>query len=223
MMSEVQLLVGERQKGESNKAVIACNDWLRMGPGRSLPALLEKYNQTQQDAAPSRSLNTLQRWSSDFNWFDRATSFDANWEAIKTAEREAELNYGLALDYERVRKLKRMADFLEGQLYETGAADAETGKAPYHNVWLPDVKVVGSGDSAETVDIERFNSAIFIQLRGVLDDLAQETGGRIKKIAPTDPTGEKPYDALGLSDEDRANLVLGLIHTGRARDSEADS
>ena len=174
-MSELKLLVGERQSGESDNAVIACNDWLRMGPGRRLSTLTNKYNESQQKAAPTRSKTTLGKWSSVFGWAERATEFDAKWEDIKTAERAAELNFGLALDYERVRKLKRLSDFLETQVYEQGENGA------FHNVWLPDVKVVGYGDTAETVDLERFNSALFTQFRETLADLAAEVGGRVKR------------------------------------------
>jgi hypothetical protein len=44
-----------------------------------------------------------------------------------------------------------------------------------------DVKVVGTGDAAEVVDIERFNSALFTQYRETLNDLAKEAGGRVQK------------------------------------------
>jgi len=79
---------------------------------------------------------------------------------------------GLALDYERAVELKRLAHFLIEQIYEQG----EDGN--YHNVWLPDVKQIGAGKNIERIDIERFNAAIISELRGVLDDLAKETGGR---------------------------------------------
>lgn len=189
MAAEIELLAGGRQSGESDAAAIACNDWLRMGPGRSLPALLNKYNESQQKSAPTQSLATLQKWSSKFGWAERAVAFDANWEAIKTAERAAELNHGLSLDYERVRKLKRLSDFLEAQIYELGPPDPLTGRQSYFNVWVPDVKVVGTGDAAEVVDIERFNSALFTQYRETLNDLAKEVGGRVQKQEVSGPDG----------------------------------
>jgi hypothetical protein len=172
---ELELLSGQRQSGESDNAVIACNDWLRMGPGRSLSKLLEKYTQSNTESHPTTSFGTLRKWSSQFNWPERATEFEAKWEAIKTAEREAEIGYGLALDYERVRKLKRLADFLETQIYEQG----EDGT--YHNVWVPDVKGIGKGEDFERIDIERFNPALFSEYRAVLEDLAKEVGGRVNK------------------------------------------
>ena len=161
--------------------MIACNDWLRLGPGRSLSILGEKYTENYQKRPPTKSVSTLKRWSASFGWVERAATFDAQWEQLKTQEREAELNFGLALDYERVRKLKRLADFLEAQVYELSAPNELNGQQTYINVWLPDVKVVGHGDNAEAVDIERFNSALFTQYRETLADLAAEVGGRVKK------------------------------------------
>jgi hypothetical protein len=137
--------------------------------------LLEKYRETPQETAPTQSINTLQGWSKRFDWQARAVEFEGKWESIRTAEHNAEFNYGLALDHERVRKLKRLADFLEAQLYEQG----EDGT--YHNIWLPDVKQIGSGEYAERVDIERFNGGLLSEYRAVLDDLAAEVGGRVKK------------------------------------------
>lgn len=191
-------LNGKRQRGESDNAVIACNDYLRMGPGRSLANLLERY-QTVTDSPPTTRLPTLKDWSRKFGWVGRASDFDATWELRKTAERNAELNYGLALDYERVRKLKRLADFLERQIFETVEEEVATGGLDYDfetgelispqtavvkrypNVWVRDIKGIGKGDDFEKVTIERFNPSIFSEYRAVLDDLAKEVGGRIRK------------------------------------------
>jgi hypothetical protein len=185
--------------------VQACNDWLRLGSGRSLRKILEKYNETQQNTAPTTSYDTLAQWSSKFKWADRATQFDAEWEARKTKEREASLSYGLALDYERVEKLKRLADFLEAQIYEQG----EDGE--YHNVWCPDVKQIGSGADAERVDIERFNGNLLSEYRNVLDDLAKEVGGRVKKQELTGKDGgaiEHKHQLATLSD-DELDAIIG--------------
>lgn len=183
MSDKVALLVGQRQSGESDNAVIACNDWLRLGPGRSLPILAEKYADFYQGSPPTQSYGTLKVWSSKFNWEERADDFDASWEERKTEEHNAEFNHGLALDYERVRKLKRLAAFLESQIYEQGVDGV------YHNVWLPDVKQIGGGEYAERVDIERFNGSLIQQYRDVLDDIAEEVGGRVKKQEVTGADG----------------------------------
>ena len=73
---------------------------------------------------------------------------------------------GYALKEHRVYKLSVLAALLESDLF--GGF-----------IWLDQVKGVGSGDIAELVEYEEFNAAEIIQYRGVLDDIAKETGGRI--------------------------------------------
>jgi len=160
-----------------------------------MPALLAQYQEKTEFVRnfkpPSMSAKTLGTWSSRFSWPDRAAELDANWDEISTEERRREMTFGLALDYERVRKLKRLARFLEAQIYELSVPNDEDLQV-YHNVWLPDVKQVGSGDDAERVDIERFNSALFTQYRETLNDLAKEEGGRVQKTKSehTGPDGD---------------------------------
>jgi hypothetical protein len=181
----IEPLSGSRQKGESDNAVVACNDWLRMGSGRSLPALLEHYTEAYYAKPPTTSYATLKIWSMNYSWTERATQFDATWEARKNAERDAVLNYGLAHDYERVRKLYRLAAFLEAQIYELSAPDEVDGMRTYLNVWVRDVKGIGSGEFAKQIELERFNAPLFEQYRKVLEDIAKETGGRVTKTDVT--------------------------------------
>lgn len=136
-----------------------------------MPKLLEKYHEIPQDAA-TLSLNTIQAWSKTFDWMNRAIEYDTEIDLQKSARRKEIMESGLALDFERTSELKRLGHFLIEQLYEQG----EDGS--YHNLWVPDVKQIGSGEYAERVDIEKFNAAIISELRGVLDDIAKETGGR---------------------------------------------
>ena len=168
----IELLAGAQQNRESKNAILACNEWLRLGPGRTLPRLLERFIESKGESPPTRFLGTLRQWSARYNWEERAQEWDASAEERKNAAYREAMEEGLALDYERVSELKRLAGFLIEQTYEQGEGGV------YHNVWLPDVKQIGSGDYAERVDIERFNAAMIDQLRGALDDLAKETGGR---------------------------------------------
>lgn len=168
----IEPIAGERQPSETDKAVQACNDYLRMGAGRSLSLLAQKYTENDQKRPPTKAEGTLKDWSTTYGWVERASLYDAELERLRTEAAQRAMQEGLALDWERVGKLKRLAEFLEDQIYEVGA------NGVHHNVWLPDVKQVGM----DRVEIERFNGAILDQYRGVLDDLAKETGGR-KKIA----------------------------------------
>jgi hypothetical protein len=45
------------------------------------------------------------------------------------------------------------------------------------------VKQIGGGQYAERVDIERFNAPLISEYRGILDDIARETGGRRSQSA----------------------------------------
>lgn len=212
---DIELLAGQRYDGETNTAMQACNDWLRMGSGRTIPKLLDSYRQPSAIISgfqpPSTSYKTLNTWSSRYNWPSRAAEFDAGWEARKNAEREAVLNYGLALDYERINELYQLAAFLKAQIYafvplgdeavETpvptesdqsnkapGKSDAKPSKSirgssfpHFYNLWVRDVKAVGMGENAKIVDTERFNSPLIEQYRKTLDDIARETGGRVQR------------------------------------------
>ncbi|ABX03974.1 hypothetical protein Haur_1329 [Herpetosiphon aurantiacus DSM 785] len=174
----VQLIIGHRYANESDKAVVACNDYLRMGINRSLKRL-SVHDGDLSGKKPN--LRSLERWSTEFNWQDRAKAYDAQLEQAKNdalaARRREVFEEGLALDFERVIKLKELAKDLEEQIKEID--DDHPHKRP--NVWVRDVKQIGAGEYAEQVEIYRYNSALISDYRGVLDDLAKETGGRKQK------------------------------------------
>lgn len=92
----------------------------------------------------------------------------ADLDAIKQISEKTALVEGYALKEHRVYKLSLLAALME--------KDIMGGF-----LWTDQVKGVGSGDIAEIVDYEEFNSAEVIQYRGVLDDIARETGGRVQK------------------------------------------
>ena len=150
-------LYGIRQKGESLKAVSACNDYLRMGPGRGQLRLLKLYEklaeQPHTSMVPTLSLNAIRTWNLKFGWKTRAELFDMNVEKEKDQRADEALGTGLALYQERVIKLKHLADHLETFIWE-------------------DRRLWNRG---------RFQDSLIQQYRGILDDLAMETGGRVSK------------------------------------------
>lgn len=175
-------LAGERKSNESDRAVQGCNDYLRMGPGRSLPKLHGRYTKSNKKEQPTDSLQTLKNWSTDFGWQKRAAEYDAASERDKNARRQKVFDTGLAQDHARVTELKKLAGFLKGEIYETnGVVEGHESEFKHHKVWLRDVKVVGGGEDAYPVTIYRFNSQLIDQYRGVLDDLAKEVGDRRQK------------------------------------------
>lgn len=165
-MAILQLLAGERQQRESSKAVQACNDYLRMGVGRSLRSLLLYWDEQGQTSTPTSNFSTLSEWSRRYGWTERAESYDAEIDQKKTERANEIMQSGLALFHERVDSLKRLAVFLHKEIQETD------------KVWLPDVKQIGGGRDAKRVDIVRFNAPLIGEFRATLDDLAKETGGR---------------------------------------------
>jgi hypothetical protein len=187
---DVLPLAGKREDGESVRAVEACNDWLRMGRGRSLRKLKRHYSQadskpsetlqnTPESSPPTDSYDTLRDWSQKFHWPDRSVLYDFEWEKKRTEIAHAEMNTGIALPYIRLREIKEIYSILKSEMMEVGQNAA--GDEVLHNLWTPDVKMVGSGESAERIDLEKYNSAIIDDLRGLLADAAKETGGRQPK------------------------------------------
>lgn len=163
----IELLAGERQESETDKAAIACNDYLRMGPGRSLEKLQEVYSKVTGIKPPTQNLRVMYGWSSRNGWVERARAYDAAQDAAKTAEIERLRTEGLAADYERIRQLGRMWAALDKE-FNDGVG-----------IWYMDIKMSAKGD---TVDVPAFNAALLTQMRGVLDDLAKEVGGRKQSV-----------------------------------------
>ncbi len=93
---------------------------------------------------------------------------DADIKVLVEAGEQDALREGLALKAERVIKLKQLAALLERDIF--GGF-----------LWTDDIKVVGSGDNAEAIDFEKFNSAEVKEYRGTLDDIAKEMGHRVSK------------------------------------------
>jgi hypothetical protein len=166
----VELLAGNRIEGESNKAVIACNDYLRMGAGRSLPSLLERYTNCDKTQPPTGNLSSLKVWSTTYAWVERAAIYDKVVEDEKTAQvetrRRAIMESGLTQDYERVTELT--------ELYEKLKLEFVLG-----GLWYTDIKLSATG---ERVEVEVFNRPLIDSMRATLDDIAKETGGRKQKV-----------------------------------------
>jgi hypothetical protein len=96
--------------------------------------------------------------------------------ALVQADEYDALNSGLALKMERVKRLMLLAALMEEDIFN-GV------------LWTDNVKMIGAGPFQERVEYEEFNSAEVQQYRGVLDDIAKETGGRVQKVE-SDNKGE---------------------------------
>lgn len=181
----------ENGRPESPLANQVLCDYLRLGPGRTFPTLLERYRQL--DPAPTHSLGTLHNWSQRYSWAERVARYDTleneRLQAEEQTRRAAILHRGLALEYERIDQLTSLF-----QKIKTIATDEEA-------FWITDIKFVRQPDgSQERVETRRFNGALVRSLRGLLDDIASETGGRPLRLpvrsAPDEPAepAYKPED-----------------------------
>lgn len=98
-------------------------------------------------------------------------------EAIQHVEETTALTAGYAVKEHRVYKLSLLAAMLENDLFNG-------------MLWTEDMKGVGTGMVAQVIDFETFNKAEVDAYRGVLDDIAKETGGRMTSVDVTSG-GEK--------------------------------
>lgn len=79
-------------EAESTKARVACDEYLALGPGRSLAKLIDQWRERGQSAGKARVTNrlaTLERWSSAYGWQERAAAYDDAQRATIRAEQSA--------------------------------------------------------------------------------------------------------------------------------------
>lgn len=89
--------------------------------------------------------------------------------AIKSISEDKALTEGFAVAQHRVYKLSLLAALMEQDLL-SGV------------LWTNQVKGIGGAENFEVVEYEEFNAAEVKEYRGVLDDIAAETGGRVKNV-----------------------------------------
>ena len=180
----LQPLAGTRREGESDKAVLACNDYLRL-PHRSLGKLHRCYMRqvTEIDqnrpisASAGPGLSSLKQWSAHNEWPERAALYEYVLERERSDIHKLYLRTGIAAPYARVQFLKEVFSVLEDDFSEMDV----TGRR--HNLWLAEPRAIpvddGNGNvKMEVFDIYRYNAPLVSHLFQVLDDLAKETNGR---------------------------------------------
>jgi hypothetical protein len=90
-------------------------------------------------------------------------------QAILKVDEKNALTTGLSLRENRIIKLQQLAELMGRDLF--GGF-----------LWTEELKGVGSGEAAEVVEYDQFNTAEVAQYRGVLEDIAAETGGRKQTV-----------------------------------------
>jgi len=130
-------------------------------------------------------------------------------ELKKSGEHNA-LNNGLSTVEARVALLQRLADTLTADLLTDGG----------HGFWLQQVKGIGSGEDFERVEYEELNTAELSQLRGVLDDIAQEMGDRKKTLVHRGRIALNQFDFNNVDDDDLNKLEEAARIVERQRNLE---
>jgi hypothetical protein len=211
-----ELLAGVRNEYETDTEVMACNDYLRMGVSRSIAGLARQYKR-ESNGTGHLSANTLYHASWDYGWANRAAMYDAKIDIEKTKIANEILHSGLADPLARVKNLKRMAELLAEEIARPG------------RLYLRDIKQVGTGKYAHEVEVIRFNGALVEQYRGLLEDIAKETGGRQKQGSDDDhpisiSVSLKPQQLIEPEEEEQEAIMVtkpqgvgsGMIHVNLA-------
>lgn len=123
------------------------------------------------------------------DYYRRTRALDLK--TIAAISEKTAMTEGFALKEHRVYKLSLLAALMEQDLL-SGI------------LWTHEIKGVGAGPAAEIVEYEEFNKAEVDAYRGVLDDIAAETGGRIKNVdVKSDGKQLKGYVVVSPDDWDK--------------------
>jgi hypothetical protein len=148
-------LAWEQQPGEPARWFARFTAYRLLGFNRSLIDALNAEKDAKGRERAQRAPGSWRRAAVAWQWQARAEAWDASLaqqaEQLAEAERIRVLSSGFAQTHERVRLLGDLVEQLRAEVKE--------------RLW----------------DEARLNEGLLRQLRGLLDDLAAETGGRIKR------------------------------------------
>lgn len=173
---EIKLLAGEREPNESDLMVLCCNEFLRLGPRRTLKKLAKHLVATGLNAR-LQSEDAINQYCWRFKWKYRARLYDAQMESDHHLQHkdawEAITRNTVAQSHVRIAKLLALAQALEEIMYNSDVDDAPHNheNSGFRDLWVKKVAKNGS-------EYHEFNSALVEQYRGVLRDIAEEAGGR---------------------------------------------
>lgn len=155
--------------------------------------------------------------SSETHYYRLSRQIDV--EAARKARESEVMNSGFALRERRVEALNSLSMKIFDEL------NADKGS----KLWLSMVKGIGSGDDYERIEYKEFNKAEIDALRNLLDDIASEVGGRVRRTDIT--TKDKPITPASsldprlwkdLSDDELAILERAAEILERSTDINED-
>jgi hypothetical protein len=166
----------DRQPNESLLWYRRFTAYRLMTPVRKIPLVFQQEQQTKEENRGKQRTEPPGVWwevAKKWKWNERVATWDKcqaeELEREIAAEEKKILREEYALRHKRIEELNRIVKKLIGYLEDE------------NNIWLPDVKAIGTGPNARQVDLIRFNDAIFSEIRAHFDDIAKEKGERVKK------------------------------------------
>lgn len=194
--------------GEPPKAVQALHDYAALGPGRSLPLLIERYRSGMQGASPTVRLTTVREWSAAWHWQDRVAAFD---ELERKREREA----AAALRAERAKVLADRNWELSQKLTERALAMLDFPLAT-----VEQVTKTRQGKDGKTTEI---HMNVVKPARWALRDAAiiADVAAKLAALAAGEPTERTAHILGGLNPRDLEDMTLDQLLALRAQVEKA--
>ncbi|MGE4535422.1 hypothetical protein [Halomonas sp.] len=197
---------------ETPRAQAAFNDYLAMGPNRSLEKLLALYREQSgsENSVPTLRMSTLTGWSVAHAWQQRLAD-------IAEAERQAIVTQGIADKVERVKRQNDRWDRIQRLLDARAEANADlpggdTGLVVREVTYLP---------GGATRERHEFDAAVLRELRELEKHTAQELGQWTEKKELTGKDGG-PLEVK--VDDARERLIARLAALAeRRREAGSDS
>ena len=170
----IPLIAGTPEPDEPIAAIKACNDFIRLGRTRSKTRLMDWYRDNPTLAAASWS--QICTWYVRFSWMVRGNLYDMEVERALTARQQEVFGQGLATIHERVLELQRIYLEVKPRLIKIPQSEETQYTYSDEKGWVDEN---GNPPPKDTP----VNTDVLQQMRGLLDDLALETGGRTKTLA----------------------------------------
>lgn len=165
-----------------------------MEPSRSIAAVFQQEDAEKNREKPrTKPTGDWYEVAKQWRWEERAEAWDAYQASIEEKQIAQEKAKVLRRNYALMHKRVAILDEKVRQLL---AMTEDEGK-----VWVPDVKSVGTGPTAERVDLVQFNADLYREIREYLTDLAEETGGRVKKTETAITSLPKIYTGIEPTDD----------------------
>jgi hypothetical protein len=165
--------VWDRREGEPLKWYARFDLFRLMKPWkRSINAVYEQEVKEKQGKTSTKIGPEWYEAAKEWKWQERAEA----WDIYRRNERDRLL----ILEEEEILKSEYAVMHKRVELLNRKAKQLEEITDNQEEIWVPDVKSIGTGPNAQRVDLVQFNDSAFRELREFLTDIADEKGERVK-------------------------------------------